>query len=90
MYETSADAEQEVLFRVDHVTLILTLSNSEVDGISHIISSVPQTEISHSKSNDFAILSLSYNMEYNISIFASLYGHCNRSKVIELKYGEFL
>ena len=82
-----ADLKQAESFGSDDITLTLMLRRAA--GVIYSITSIPNAEIVYSHVNASATLMLSYNTEYNISIIATVCEHCNASKIITLKYGEY-
>ena len=87
--EVFADFNQNESFGSDDVTLTLMLRRPA--GVFYSITSVPNAQIMYSNMNASARLRLSYNTEYNISMIASvLCGYRNESKILTLKYGEYI
>ena len=86
----------EPSFGEENVTLTVTLDGMQtmVDGLAYGVvftSSFEEIIGVFSDGNDASIeLTMLYNIEYNLSTFATLCGFENRSNVLNLLYGEFI
>ena len=85
----------EQTFGEDNVVLMVTLDLGGMHNIYGIIYGVSITSVSEqmksvvsSQSNTSVQLTVSYNLEYNLSTFAMLCSHEIQSELIHLFYGE--